>query len=151
MENSGFDVGELKTQVQILKENARFSEERLRQKEQALEKALFNLSRKDAELKRTIEEQNTLKIELAVTNQKLKYEVEINSLLKQNAIKKSTVTKFQAFMVSLLFLVSSLLVGFGINFLTGTPPNSTGWVLIVLAGIVYIIAALLTSFLTGGE
>lgn len=151
MENSDCDVGELKTQVQILKENAKFSEERLRQKEQELKETLFNLGRKESELRQTIEEQNKLKIELAVANQKLKYEIELRSLLKQNVIKKTTVAKFQAFMTSLLFLVSSLLVGFGINFLTGTPPNSTGWILIAFAGIVYVIAALLTTLLAGGE
>jgi hypothetical protein len=118
MGNGNFDPNDIKIQLEVMKERLKFSEEKLRQQEQVQQKVLIDLGRKDNELQRTIDERNKLRIDLAVIEQKLKYELDTKKLNSQQVGKKNTSAKVQAFLASLLFLSVSILAGFGTNFLT---------------------------------
>lgn len=148
---NNFDADDPRIQLEVMKERLKFSEEKIHQQEQALEKVYVNLGRQDTNLKRTVEERNELKVELEVTKQKLKHVQESLALSGKKSIKRNTTAKLQAFLASLLFLLASILASFGTNLLTSTPPNSLGWIMIVLAGVAYTIAALMTTLLALGD
>src|SRR5437879_8664600 len=95
---NNFDADDPRIQLEVMKERLKFSEEKIHQQEQALEKAYVNLGRQDTNLKRTVEERNELKVELEVTKQKLKHVQESLALSGKKSTKRNTTAKLQAFL-----------------------------------------------------
>ena len=123
----------LRTQLEVMKEKYRNEHAKFLQIEQELEKLQI-------EVKETKEELNNLKTDLAVSKEQLKEER-----------KKNKDSKFYKLLVNLLFLLVTILCGFGINMLTSNPPNSIGYFLIAFAVFAYIIASGMTYFRIGGS
>lgn len=152
------DPNKLKVQLEVLKERLRYLEKRdnlrlkyleerndLQKKE--IEQHLISLERKEIDLQKLTEEKIELKIAFEVERQKTKHLEEIVVQNKKKQGGKTVNTRVRGFSTSILFLIASILAGFGINMLTSMPPNSEGWLPIAMSIIAYIIATLLTTFL----
>ncbi|HEY1348992.1 MAG TPA: hypothetical protein VGF67_05135 [Ktedonobacteraceae bacterium] len=141
------DPAKSKIQLEILKERLKYSEEKFHQQEQALAQAYKNLGQKEAELKQVSVEKEDLRIKWEVLQRDFKYVQDTLAQGNQKTAKKRNTAKLQAFLASLIFLLTSVLVNIGTTMLTSLPPNTLGWVMIALAAAAYIIAALMTTFL----
>ncbi|SRR5258706_11057254 len=139
-ENSAAELREIRAHL-------RHSDELLRLKTEELDKTRILLDQKEGELKRAINEAGELRLQLGVTKERLRH-TERALVVKANvAAKKGRVSRLQAFLASLLFLLASVLGSFGTNMLTSSSPNSIGWFMIALAASAYIIAAIMTTLL----
>lgn len=144
---SNVDPAKSKIQLEVLKERLKYSEEKNRQQEQVLAQAYKDLGQKEAELKQIRVEHDDLRIKWEVLQRDLKHVQDSLTQSSQKTAKKKNTAKLQAFLASLIFLLSSVLVNIGTTMLTSLPPNSLGWVMTALAAAAYIIAALMTTFL----
>ena len=129
-----------------MKKRWKSSDEKLYEQRQTLEKLYVSLGEQTSEIRKITKENNELKIELEVTKQKLKHTQEAVLLTGKKSTQKKKTVRLQSFLASLLFLLATILCGFGINLLTSTPPNLLGWIMIALSAIVYVIAAFMTNF-----
>ncbi len=123
-------------------------EKELFERTQELEVARNQLSKQDGELKRTIQELNTLNTTFEVQKERLRRREEELVERDRKVAKKKTAIRLQAVLTSMLFLLSTVLASFGVNMLTATTPNQAGWIMIALASIAYLIATLITFLLT---
>jgi hypothetical protein len=137
-----------KIQLEILRERQKHSEERIRQLEQQLAQAYTNTGRKEKELEQVKEECADLKTKWEVLKRDLQH---AQDSLSQNSLtiaKKRTTAKFQAFLASLVFLFSSVLVNIGTSMLTSTPPNpALGWSILGISAAMYTVGASMTTLL----
>lgn len=133
-------------QLEVMKKRWKSSDEKLYEQRQTLEKLYVSLGEQTSEIRKITKENNELKIELEVTKQKLKHTQEAVLLTGKKSTQKKKTVRLQSFLASLLFLLATILCGFGINLLTSTPPNLLGWIMIALSAIVYVIAAFMTNF-----
>ncbi len=142
------DLSGPKIQLEVLRERQKHFEDKIRQLEQELAQAYTNLGRREREIEQIKVERESLKIKWEVLKQDYQH---VKDLLAQNghkAVRKKSLAKIQAFVVSLIFLISSVLVNVGTSMFTTAPPNpSLAWLMIVLAATVYIIATLMTTLL----
>ena len=113
---------------------------------------------------------NNPRIQLIVMKQQLKFTDELNLLDKQlelkkqellflqkaiekskeKTAKKSGASKLQSILANLVFLSSTILVGFGINSLTSIHNNPQGWIMIILGIFFYFIGTIMTTYLVSG-
>jgi hypothetical protein len=153
MEVNDLDPIGSKIQLEICRENLKHSEDKIRQIEQELTQVNRNLGRKEKELEQVKEERTDFKTRWRLLQNDLQYARDALAQNSQVGAKKRTRAKRQAFLVSLIFLVSSILVNFGTSKLTSSPLDlSLGWSLLALAVVTYIIGASMTTLLAlGGE
>jgi hypothetical protein len=117
------------------------SERQIFEKTQELERIRDLLNKQDGELKRTIGELNTVNTAHEVLKATFAQK-------EKKVIRKKAVTRLQAILTSMLFLLSSVLASFGVNLLTSSKPDQVGWILIGGAILIYFIAALITWIVT---
>lgn len=118
---------------------------------QTLEEAVQN---KDKELARTNQELRNLKVQREVLQRSL-YETQLElkdtrvnlELTKSREEVKRQGTRFQILIASLIYLISTILAGFGVNLVTATSPNSTGYIILALSALLYLLATFTTVFL----
>lgn len=90
------------------------------------------------------DDMNALQRQLDLEKQKLMFLQEAINRSKKEASKKRGTSRFQAFLADLIFLFSTILIGFGISMLTSTTPSPQGWFMIILGITAYLIGALMT-------
>src|SRR5712692_1242339 len=146
MDVTDSDLAEPKVQVEVLKERQRHLEERIRHEEQELAKGYVDLGRRERELEQVRGDRDDLRIKCEVVKKDLQHKQESLAQSGRKTAGDRNVARFQAFFVSLIFLLSSVRVNLGTSALTSIPANlSLGWVILSLAAAAYIIAALMTT------
>ncbi len=142
---SNIDPTESKIQLEVLKERIKYSDEKFFQQEQILVQAYKDLGQKEAELKQIRDQHHDLRIKWEVLQRDFKHAQDSIAKAAQKTSKKENSARFQAFNISLIFLLSTILVNIGTSLLTSSPPNSSlGWLMIALAAAAYILGALMT-------
>jgi len=142
------DPAEIKIQLELCRERQRYSEDGNRRLEQELAQVYTNLGRKEKELEQIKEDRTDLKIKWEVLKKDFQYAQAALSQSSHVTSKKRTMAKLQAFLASIIFLLSSVIANFATGVLTSNPPNpSLGWSMLGLAASVYIIGALMTTVL----
>jgi hypothetical protein len=144
---SNFDPTDPRVQLEIIRERLHYSEEKVREHELLLAQTNRDLGQKNAELKITEEERNDFKLKWEILQRDFIHSQETLTKTIQISKQKKKTVRFQAFLASLIFLLSSVLVNLGTTMLTSSPPNELGWVMIALAAASYIVAALMTTIL----
>lgn len=91
-----------------------------------------------AELKHREETLNDTKLRLANLQ---------NQPQKKTPIWKMTL----AFFTSILFGITSIMFNIGTSMLTSKPPEPPGNILLTLAGIIFVICTLVSTFIVGGS
>ena len=102
---------------------------------------------------------NELRIQFVTMRAELKYKDgalqeamrQVAALQNQPAKKRSVGKMVLAFFISILFGVTSILSDVGSNLLVSRSPDPFGNILLALAGVVFIICALTTTFILGGN
>lgn len=142
------DPAKSRIQLEILRERQRHSEGRIRQLEQELTQAHANLGRKEKELEQEKRYSAGLKIQRMELRKDLQHTQYLLAQNSQVSIKKRTTAKLQAFVASIIFLISSVLVNFATSMLTSSPPSpSLGWSMLGLAAVAYLAGAFMTTLL----
>jgi hypothetical protein len=103
--------------------------------------------------------QNELRIQFVTIRAELKYRDEalrdtrLQLVALQNQPKKKTSVwkMILAFSISILFGVTSIMFNVGTSMLTSKPPDPSGNILLVLAGIIFVICTLVSTFIVGGS
>ncbi len=135
---SGFDPTDPRVQLEIMRERLNNSEVTIRQLEGTLAQAYANLGRKETEINQLRDEREDLKLKWELAKRDLKH-------IQEKSAKSRNTSKGQAILASILFFLSSGLVGFGTSYLTSTSLNSLGWILMAFAVALYIMGTLLTT------
>jgi len=135
---SGFDPTDPRVQLELVTRDLRHAEEKIRQLEATLAQAYANLGRKETEINQLRDEREDLKLKWELAKRDLKH-------IQEKSAKSRNTSKGQAILASILFFLSSGLVGFGTSYLTSTSLNSLGWILMAFAVALYIMGTLLTT------
>ena len=135
---SGFDPTDPRVQLELARERLKHSEVTIHQLEKTLAQAYANLGRKETEFNQLRDEREDLRLKWELAKRDLKH-------LQEKFAKSRNTSKGQAILASILFFLSSGLVGFGTSYLTSTSLNSLGWILMAFAVALYIMGTLLTT------
>lgn len=122
---------ELRIQWGMMQKELEFRETILIERSHALEKTNEKLEKREEEL-------TTLKVQLEGKDVELKH--------KRGNLK----TRILAAIVSVLFGVSTVLFNYANSLVTAKPPDPNGNVMLGIAGLIYIICAIVTIFMLGG-
>lgn len=141
------DTNDPVVQFEVTKERLKNSEEKCFHLEESLKNAHVTIERLQANLKQESEEKSDIKVNFEVTKQKLLYTEQALNQSNQATIGKSRQSKVGAAITSVIFLMASILNGFGIGMVLSTPPNTFGWALIILASVIYILATFQANLL----
>jgi hypothetical protein len=72
--------------------------------------------------------------------------------LQSQPQKKTPIWKMTlAFFTSILFGITSIMFNVGTSLLTSKPPDPSGNILLTLAGIIFVICTLVSTFIVGGS
>lgn len=135
---SGFDPTDPRVQLELVRRDLRHEEEKIQKLEATLAQVHALLSRKEAEINHLREERDDLKLKWELTKRDLRH-------LEEKFAKSSNSSKGRAIFASILFFLSSALVGFGTSYLTSPLLHSLGWILMAFAVVLYIMGTLLTT------
>lgn len=145
------EVVRIRLELTEVKTNLRHAEVTIRDKTQEADKINSILKEKDERLKHTIEELNNLNTTYEVLKERHRQIVIKLAQKEKERNKKKTTRVLRSLIISTLFLLSTVLIGFGVNTLTSNHPNPVGWVMICLSAITYIYATYETVSFTTGE
>jgi hypothetical protein len=142
---------ELKVQLEVAREKLSHKEEEVLRLERELEKAHLEVERLETELEQTKKALNELRMQYEVTKEKYEHTVKELSSKVNDAYKRNSGAKVQAVFVSIAFLGSNILLGFGVNMLTMTPPDPKGPVLLAAAVILSLLGTGVSIFVGGNN
>ena len=138
-----FTANQRSTETEILKEKLRQS----RQLEPLLKEAKDKISVQENQLGQLLFTLSQQATEAEVLKERMANFVKGDSEKKNEIKQEKSLQKLRALLNSLLYLLSSVLLGFGINLQTTTPPDSLGISLIALAISIQIILGILVIFI----
>ncbi len=145
------EIVRIRLELTEVKTNLRHAEITIRDKTQEFDKVNTILKENEEKLKRTIEELNSLNTTYEVLKERHRQIVIKLAQKEKNIKKQKTTVVLRSLITSALFLLSTVLAGFGINTLTSINSNPVGWVMICLAAITYVFATYESISFTTGE
>lgn len=109
-----------------------------------LQKVEYELHRSQNEIANLQAVLTVTKVELAQTDAAL-------HLAETKAKVNTSTLRLRVLLSGILFLIASVLASFGVNLLTSEPSHLIGWVVLILAVLMYGIAVTLTLIFIGGR
>ena len=142
------EAHQLRMDLAVTKERLRHADAKIEQLTNEVEQLRDSSKRKDSDIQRRDDEYNRLNTILEVTKEKLKQTETALAQKNQSIKKKNRSLKLQAFLSSVLYLLATILTGFGINMITSAQSNPVGVTMIILGVVTYMIGTAMTIWIT---
>ena len=140
-------------QLTILQATINFQNREIERLEQELARAIASKDTVERELGRVKNDLTNTERNFAIREEQLRNAREVISNYTNGERRKNLTAILLVILANLLFLLSNILIGFGVNMLTSSPPVELGHTILILGGSAYLIAAVMTGLITalGGK
>jgi hypothetical protein len=147
MESRSPNSGNPEAQQIFLQAKVEFQAHEIERLERELAKEITFKESFERDLNRIKNDLSGLETKVAVKDIELKNARDDISKYRKTSRKKNILSILLTILANLLFLLSTIVVGFGVNMLTSNPPNELGNTMLILGGSAYAIAAVMIVLL----
>jgi hypothetical protein len=130
--------------LKVSQEKLRSSNKKLLEIQDELRKSRILLIEEENSHKRLTEEKHGLIVELSIKIEQLLFMQEALNQANSKMARKKARNMYQSLLPNLMYLLSTVFVGIGVNWLTSVPFNSLGWVMVTSGAIMYLVPIRIT-------